>query len=142
MIYTMLLHARRPYQNVHWPLEAPQEFLDMFSEVPDNARQHVCAMAKILDEGVGNITAALKSKGIYDETIQIFSSDNGGPTNHNEGTFSDNFPMRGGKNTIWEVRSPSFRNSLAYINILVLPVACTAMPVALYCRAIPRCAVR
>ena len=43
-----------PYQNVHWPLEAPQEFLDMFAEVPDNARQHVCAMAKILDEGVGN----------------------------------------------------------------------------------------
>jgi arylsulfatase A-like enzyme len=35
-------------------------------------------MAKILDEGVGNITAALKSKGIYEETIQIFSSDNGG----------------------------------------------------------------
>ena len=29
-------------------------------------------MAKILDEGVGNITAALKSKGIYDQTIQIF----------------------------------------------------------------------
>ena len=63
---------------MHWPLEAPQEFLDMFSKVPDNARQHVCAMAKILDEGVGNITAALKSKGIYEETIQIFSSDNGG----------------------------------------------------------------
>ena len=57
-------------------------------------------MAKILDQGVGNITAALKSKGIYDSTIQIFSSDNGGPTNHNEGTFSDNFPMRGGKNTM------------------------------------------
>jgi hypothetical protein len=62
-----------PYQNVHWPLEAPQEFLDMFSEVPDNARQHVCAMAKILDQGVGNITAALKAKGIYETTIQIFS---------------------------------------------------------------------
>lgn len=62
---------------MHWPLEAPQEFLDMFSKVPDNARQHVCAMAKILDEGVGNITAALKSKGIYEQTIQIFSSDNG-----------------------------------------------------------------
>lgn len=49
-----------------------------------------------------SVTAALKAKGIYATTIQIFSSDNGGPTNHNEGTFSDNFPMRGGKNTIWE----------------------------------------
>ena len=94
----------------------------MFSEVPDNARQHVCAMAKILDEGVGNITAALKSKGIYDETIQIFSSDNGGPTNHNEGTFSDNFPMRGGKNTIWEVGSKPFRNS--------------SLPISLYCQSL------
>ena len=39
------------------------------------------------------------------------SSDNGGPTNGNEGTMSNNFPMRGGKNTLWEggtrvVRAP------------------------------------
>ena len=34
--------------------------------------------------------------------ISSLTGDNGGPTNHNEGTFSDNFPMRGGKNTIWE----------------------------------------
>ena len=28
-----------PYQNVHWPLEAPQEFMDMFAHIPDSARQ-------------------------------------------------------------------------------------------------------
>ena len=62
----------------------------------DGRRQHVCAMAKIMDDGVGNVTAALKAAGVYENTVQIFSSDNGGPTGGNEGTFSDNFPMRGG----------------------------------------------
>lgn len=62
------------YQNVHWPLEAPAEYLDMFAHVPDSARQHVCAMAKIMDDGIGNITRALKSTGMYDDTIIWFSS--------------------------------------------------------------------
>jgi hypothetical protein len=38
----------------------------------------------------------LRAAGAYESTVQIFSSDNGGPTGGNEGTFSDNFPMRGG----------------------------------------------
>ena len=93
-----------PYQNVHWPLEAPEEYMAMFKDTTggDSRRQHVCAMAKIMDDGVGNVTAALKKAGAYEQTVQIFSSDNGGPTGGNEGTFSDNYPMRGGKNTIWE----------------------------------------
>ena len=32
----------------------------------------------------------------------MIPSDNGGPTNGNEGTWSSNYPMRGGKNTLWE----------------------------------------
>lgn len=62
------------YQNVHWPLEAPQKYLDMFKDVPDDARQHVCAMAKIMDDGIGNITKALKSTGMYENTILWFRS--------------------------------------------------------------------
>ena len=57
--------------------------------------------------GVGNVTAALKKAGAYDNTVIIFSSDNGGPTGGNEGTFSDNFPMRGGKNTVRRRRRQS-----------------------------------
>jgi arylsulfatase A-like enzyme len=59
-------------------------------------------MIAVLDEGVGNVTAALKAANIFDDTLIIFTSDNGGPTNGNEGTMSNNFPLRGGKNTIWE----------------------------------------
>jgi arylsulfatase B len=83
-----------PYQNVHWPLEAPQEYVDMFSKLPNisTERMHVCAMAKVMDDGIGNVTAALKRAGIFDNTLVIFSSDNGGPTHGNEGTASNNFP--------------------------------------------------
>jgi arylsulfatase A-like enzyme len=93
-----------PYQNVHWPLEAPDEYVARFTNTTggDKARNMVCAMIAVLDSGVGNVTAALKSAGIYDNTFIIFSSDNGGPTHGDEGTSSNNFPLRGGKNTIWE----------------------------------------
>ena len=49
-----------------------------------------------------NCTTARHQAGIYEDTFIIFSSDNGGPTNGDEGTSSNNFPLRGGKNTIWE----------------------------------------
>jgi len=92
------------YQNVHWPLEAPKEYLDRFSSSTggDQRRQAVCAMAAIMDESIGNITAALKERRLYEETLLVFSADNGGPTNGNEGSWSSNYPMRGGKNTLWE----------------------------------------
>lgn len=91
-----------PYQNIHWPLECPQAYIDKFKDVPDQKRRTVCGMTSILDEGVGNVTAALKRMGIFDNTLIIFSSDNGGPTHGNEGTQSNNFPLRGGKNSLWE----------------------------------------
>eukprot|EP00052_Salpingoeca_macrocollata_P014471 m.113785 g.113785 ORF g.113785 m.113785 type:complete len:504 (-) comp19329_c0_seq3:256-1767(-) len=90
------------YQNVHWPLEAPQSYIDKFKDVPDQRRQLVCAMANILDDAIGNVTQALQQAGIMDDTLIIFTADNGGPTNGNEGTMSNNMPLRGGKNTLWE----------------------------------------
>jgi hypothetical protein len=51
-----------PYQNVHWPLEAPDDYMAKYAATTggDGRRQHVCAMARIMDDGVGNVTAALK----------------------------------------------------------------------------------
>jgi arylsulfatase A-like enzyme len=92
------------FQNVHWPLMAPQAYIDRFANTTGNntARQLVCAMAAFLDDGIANVTAALKRAGIYEETLIVFSSDNGGPTHDDEGTQSNNFPLRGGKNTLFE----------------------------------------
>lgn len=50
-----------------------------------------------LDYGVANVTAALKAAGMYQNSVLILISDNGGPLDH-----SNNFPLRGGKGSLWE----------------------------------------
>jgi len=50
------------------------------------------AMIKSLDEAVGRIVNTLKREGLYDNTIIVFTSDNGG--GHN---ITNNAPLKGGK---------------------------------------------
>ena len=58
-------------------------------------------MVSCLDEGVGNVTKTLQKYGYLDEnTIIVFTSDNGGPVPNSTG--STNWPLRGGKRTVWE----------------------------------------
>jgi hypothetical protein len=92
------------FQNVHWPLEAPADIVARFANATggNEGRALVCAMAAFLDEAVGNVTRAIAAAGLADNTVVVFVSDNGGPTHNDEGTWSNNFPLRGGKNTLWE----------------------------------------
>ena len=55
------------------------------------------AAATVLDSSVKNVTSALKSVGVWANTVIIFTTDNGGPLDH-----SYNYPLRGGKHTYWE----------------------------------------
>ena len=50
-----------------------------------------------LDYVVGNVTAALHRNNMWDNTLIVFVSDNGGPLDH-----TTNSPLRGGKHTFWE----------------------------------------
>lgn len=92
------------FQNIHWPLEAPQHYIDRFAHTTggDERRQCVCAMIAHLDVSVGKVIKALKDAAIIESTLVVFVSDNGGPTNGYEKTASSNYPLRGGKNTLWE----------------------------------------
>jgi arylsulfatase B len=65
-------------------------------------------MTTELDYGLGNLTAALRAAGMWDNTVLILVSDNGGPLGH-----SNNFPLRGGKGSLWEggVRVEAFVSS-------------------------------
>ena len=95
------------YQNPHWPLQAPIDYIDMYAGTTGGgtgyrARQLVLALTKHMDDAVGTIVQALKDNGAYDDTIIIFTSDHGGPTNMHESTENNNYPLRGGKNTLWE----------------------------------------
>ena len=61
-------------------------------------------MVGYMDEVCGNITAQLRDKGMYDNTLIVQSSDNGGPIyaggdmtiNGAAGGGANNFPLRGG----------------------------------------------
>ena len=35
-------------------------------------------MARIMDDGIGNVTAALKAAGLWADTLMLFAADNGG----------------------------------------------------------------
>lgn len=58
---------------------------------------HLAAQLRDIDNGVGRILAKLKEKGMLENTLIVFTSDNGGETN-----VTRNTPLRGGKSTLYE----------------------------------------
>ncbi|GAB5406449.1 MAG: hypothetical protein Aurels2KO_46800 [Aureliella sp.] len=84
------------YNAVHSPPEAPEE--DIKRETGDETRDTLMAMIKHLDMGVGEIVSSLKSHGIFDNTLLIFLTDNGG----SKTMHANNAPLRGFKQMDYE----------------------------------------
>ena len=85
---------------VHTPLQVPQSYVDKFTFIDDKDRQYYHAMVNYLDDVVGELVSALKSRGMWDNLLFASSSDNGGPIYPGGG--ANNFPLRGGKVTDWQ----------------------------------------
>ena len=92
------LYLYLPFQAVHEPLEAPQRFVDMYAHVKDKKRRVFSAMVTAMDEAIGNVTNALKNRSMWNDTLMVFTTDNGGPVT----VGANNYPLRGSKHTVWE----------------------------------------
>ena len=66
-------------------------------------------MVQLMDEAVGLALAAIKDKGVANNTIVVFTSDNGG-VSAGDGKATSNLPLRGGKGRQWEggIREPYY----------------------------------
>lgn len=96
----------------HTPYQAPQEYIDRYKNIEDPTRRIYAGMVACLDDEVGKVVAALDAKGLRDNTLILFHSDNGGTRNKMfTGQMTDvskinlpcdNGPYRGGKGELFE----------------------------------------
>lgn len=87
-----------PFNGVHSPFQVPEKYLALYPQFEGN-RKNYAGMITALDDAVGEIVKALDEEKLGDNTLIVFSSDNGGP---NPGRLSDNGDLRAGKGTVYE----------------------------------------
>ncbi len=92
----------------HTPLQATKADYDALPQIKDHKTRVYGAMIAQLDRGIGRVMAKLKAEGIDDNTLVIFTSDNGGAWYN--GIEGLNAPYRGWKATFFEggIRTPLF----------------------------------
>jgi len=94
----------------HTPYQGPQEYLDRNSHIADENRRKYAAMISVMDDEIGKVVEALEKRGMRDNTLIVFQSDNGGVVNpffagesEVKGKLPpDNGPYREGKGTTYE----------------------------------------
>ncbi len=104
-----------PFTAIHLPLKEPREWVDRVpASITGEVARHYAASIMHFDDAVGRIIRALEETGHRDNTLLIFTSDNGGSAaENNDLKYPDdncpngpltgnNLPFRGQKGTIYE----------------------------------------
>ncbi len=97
------------HYGVHTPLQAKKELVEKYRKKIKSGLRHTnatyAAMIESVDESVGKVTARLADLGLADNTVIVFTSDNGGLRPRS----TSNVPLRAGKGSAYEggVRVPA-----------------------------------
>ncbi len=94
-----------PFNAVHSPHQVPESYTAPYAHLQGNRRIYA-GMLAAMDEAIGQIVGAIEKKGLRENTLIFFCSDNGGPS---PGVVTSNGPLRAGKATLYEggVRVPA-----------------------------------
>jgi arylsulfatase A-like enzyme len=65
----------------HTPYQATEDYLDQYKIISDPSRRAYAASITAMDDQIGRAVAALEKKGMRDNTLIVFQSDNGGTRN-------------------------------------------------------------
>jgi len=97
------------YNAPHVPIQPPEEWLKKVrTREPGitEKRARLVALIEHLDDGIGKVIQSLKESGMYENTVIIFLSDNGGQLS----VGANNGKVRDGKGSVYEggIRVPAF----------------------------------
>ncbi|XP_031549548.1 arylsulfatase I-like [Actinia tenebrosa] len=95
------------------PLQAPPNLIAKFGGIKNMQRRIFAAMVTSMDQSIKKVVDALKANNMYNNSIIVFTTDNGGPANGFDMNMASNYPLRGVKATLWEggIRGASFVHS-------------------------------
>lgn len=91
---------------VHVPIQADPRFVDKYLENGlDSIEAAYASLVEGYDESIGELVSFLKEEGVYDNTVIVFVSDNGGlslaPQRSGE-SHTQNLPLSVGKGSVYE----------------------------------------
>ncbi|XP_052091226.1 arylsulfatase B-like [Mytilus californianus] len=86
------------FQAVHLPLQVPEKYLKQYGDIKDMNRRVYAGMTSAMDEAIGDVVKSFESKGLWQDTLLVFTTDNGGQVLYG----GDNWPLRGWKGSLWE----------------------------------------
>ncbi len=126
------------YNAPHTPIQPPQEWIEKVMQREagiSDRRAKLVALIEHMDDGIGKVVARLKATGLAENTLVIFSSDNGGQLN----VGANNGPLRDGKQSMYEgglkvstcavwpgMIKPGSRSTLRGITMDLYPTICEA----------------
>ena len=100
-----------PFYSVHTPIQAKEADIEHYKPLVKEGMLHTdpvyASMVTSVDRGVGMVRAKLEEMGVADNTVIIFTGDNGGLDRN--GRPTENRPLREGKGSAYEggVRTPA-----------------------------------